>query len=122
MLLEQGPLMPTADASVTFECVASARWGYHPSPTVLARRTMQAYPLALWWLRLRAEQLATQLPPRFAQAVRAWHADADEHRRVRHLLALGEPYALPIDGGDAEHLLTARPLQPPVDPRQAVTR
>ncbi|MFF1793665.1 hypothetical protein ACFVXQ_05425 [Kitasatospora sp. NPDC058263] len=128
-LLDRPPVEPAqppapAIAHGSYQCEAVTEVGPGLRPVVLARDTMKTTALALWWLQLRAERIAEQLPPECVGPVLAWLADEEEHRHISRTLALGQPYTLTLYGGYDEYRLTARVVATPAilpDP-EAVAR
>ncbi|MFJ2193140.1 hypothetical protein ACIOJE_35225 [Kitasatospora sp. NPDC087861] len=95
-----------------YECAATAQFGGRLTPALLDRTRARTSWLAVWWLQLRAQRLAEQLPTPLARPVLAWLTDDTEQDHVRRLLDLGQPYTLTVSGDGAEHRLTVKLWQP----------
>ncbi|MGW2255111.1 hypothetical protein ACWCXH_33740 [Kitasatospora sp. NPDC001660] len=91
-----------------FLCEADVEFGAGPTTMLVSRTTARTNSLALAWLQLRAGRLADCVAPAFRAPLDAWLDDADEHESIRRTLALGQPYTLTVDGGDAVHRISAR--------------
>jgi len=65
---------------------------------------------AMVWLMQRAGDIADQLDPPAAPAVRAWMSDGWEHARALLRLAGHQPYTYAICDGDIRYVLTVAPV------------
>jgi hypothetical protein len=78
-----------------------------------AWRLGTAEPGSVWgavlWLSLRAAQLADQLDPPAARALRAWLDSDAEAERATVMLLAGQPYFLLVPDAGVHYVLSAAP-------------
>ena len=108
LLARSAAAKPSPPPPATYVCEALALIGPAPTEVTLARRTADTEDVAVWWIRLRAEQLADQLSKPLARPVRAWLADQGEQLTARLVIRRGQPYTVRFYDGDAEYLLTVK--------------